>query len=116
VLAPGGRYVVQDRVAEDVTQPPSSSRQVRGWFAVVHPRPLDVELARWTVWTATRPTTEPTPQPPPARLTRPPGSQPGHGQRAATRSVSASTCSQASWQASAHSPNARSKNECGAPS
>ena len=38
------------------------------------------------------------------------------GQRDAARSVSARTCRQASWQASSHSPNARSKNECGAPS
>jgi len=45
VLAPGGRYVVQDRVADDVTQPPSS-RHVRAWFFAVHPRLLDVELAR----------------------------------------------------------------------
>jgi len=45
VLSPGGRYVVQDRVAADVTQPPSS-RHVRGWFAVVHPRLTAIELAR----------------------------------------------------------------------
>lgn len=45
LLSPGGRLVVQDRVAEDVAQPPSD-RHVRGWFAAVHPRLLDVELAR----------------------------------------------------------------------
>lgn len=47
------------------------------------------------------------------------GRQIGHPARplpAATRSASASTWRQASAQASAHSPNARSKNECGAPS
>jgi len=45
VLTPGGRYVVQDRVADDVTQAPSA-RHVRGWFFAVHPRLLDIELAR----------------------------------------------------------------------
>jgi hypothetical protein len=71
----GGRYVVQDRTAEDVTQLPAP-RHVRGWFSAVQPRLLDVaeldelvarmraelpagepvvEQDRWTVWTATRP-------------------------------------------------------------
>ena len=45
---------------------------------------------------------------------RPERRAPGH--RRATRSVSASTCCQASAHASAQSPNARSKKECGAPS
>jgi hypothetical protein len=44
------------------------------------------------------------------------GSVAGRPQRRATRSVRARTCSHASRQASAHSPNARSKKECGAPS
>ena len=48
----------------------------------------------------------------PAARNRPPA--PDHCR--ATRSVSARTCCQASAHASAHSPNARSKNECGAPS
>jgi len=45
LLTPGGRYVVQDRTAADVEQPPSP-RHVRGWFFAVHPRLLAVEQAR----------------------------------------------------------------------
>jgi SAM-dependent methyltransferase len=45
LLRPGGRYLVQDRTAEDVRQP-AGPRHPRGYLFEVFPRLLDVELAR----------------------------------------------------------------------
>ncbi len=45
LLRPGGRYVVQDRTADDVRQP-AGPRHPRGYLFEVFPRLLEVELAR----------------------------------------------------------------------
>ena len=45
LLRPGGRYLVQDRTADDVRQP-AGPRHPRGYLFEVFPRLLDIELAR----------------------------------------------------------------------